>query len=75
MFKYGSNADVVCDRYDVVDSINACERARKVQALMQEMKIHNEQMPLPKQRSKFLSNLKNKANVGDFLFAPLERKV
>ena len=28
MFKYGSNVAVVCDQYDVVDSIKTCERAR-----------------------------------------------
>ena len=69
MFKHGSNVGVVCDRYDVVDSIKACEKARRGQVVMQEIKIHNEQTPLPKQRSKFLSNPKSKAIVADFLFA------
>ena len=68
MFKYGSNVDVVCDRYDV-DSIKACERAQRGQVMMQEIKIHNGQTPLPNQRSKFLSNPKNKDNVADFLFS------
>ena len=54
MFKCGSNVDVVCDRYDVVDSIKACERARRGHVLMQEIQIHNEQTPLPKQRNNFL---------------------
>ena len=57
MFEYGSNVGVVFDRYDVVgDSIKACERARRGQVVMQEIKIHNDQTPLPKHRSKFLSN-------------------
>ena len=42
--------------------------------MMQEIKIHNEQTPLPKQRSKFFSNPKNKANVADFLFALWKEK-
>ena len=67
MFKYGANIDVVCDQY-VVDSIKGGERAQRGQVMMQEIKIQNEQMPLPKQRSKFLSNPRNKANLANFLF-------
>ena len=48
MFKYGSDVDVVGDRYDVVDSIKACARARRGHVMMQEIKTHNEQTPLPK---------------------------
>ena len=71
MFKYG---DVVCDRYDVVDSIIGRERARRGQVMMQEIKIQNEQMPLPKQWSKFLSNPRNKANPANFLFTLWQEK-
>ena len=52
MFKYGANIDAVCNRYDVVDSIKGGESARRGQVMMQEIKIQNEQVPLPK-RSKF----------------------
>ena len=31
MFKYDSNADVVCDRYDIKDSIKGSERVRRGQ--------------------------------------------
>ena len=48
MFKYGSNVGVVCDQYDVVDSIEAYGRARRGQVVSQEIKIHNEQAALPK---------------------------
>ena len=74
MFQYGSNVDVVCDQYDVVDSIKACERAQRGKIMMREIKIDNEQTPRPKQKSKFLSNPKNIANVADFLFALLKEK-
>ena len=42
--------------------------------MMQEIKIHNEQTPRPKQRSKFFSYLRNKADVADFLFALWKEK-
>ena len=74
MFKYGASIDVVCDQYDVVDSIKGGERARRGQVMMQEIKIQNEQMPLPKQRSKFLSNPRNKANLANFLFTLWQEK-
>ena len=35
---------------------------------MQEVKIFNESTPIPKQRSKFLSNPKNKQNICNFVF-------
>ena len=68
MFKYGSNVDVVCDRYDIKDSIKGSERVRRGQVLMQEVKIFSENTPIPKQRSKLLSNPKNKQNICNFVF-------
>ena len=60
MFKYGSNVDVVCDRYDIKDFIKGSERARQWQVRMQEVKIFSVCTPIPKQRSKLLSDPKNK---------------
>ena len=68
MFKYGDNVDDVCDRYDVKDSIKGSEQARRGQVKMQEIKILSEHTPLPKQRSKLLSNPKNKENICNFVF-------
>ena len=68
MFKYGDNVDVVCDRYNIKDSIKGSERARRGQVRMQEIKILSEHTPLPKQRSKLLSNPKNKENICNFVF-------
>ena len=68
MFKYGDNVDIVCDRYDIKDSIKESERARKCQVKMQEIKILSEHTPLPKQRSKLLSNPKNKERICNFVF-------
>ena len=42
MFKYGSNVDVFCDRYDIKDSIKGSERVRRRQVRMQEVKIFSE---------------------------------
>ena len=55
VFRYGSNVDVVCDRYDIKDSIKGSERVRRRQVRMQEVKIFSESTPIPKQRSKLLS--------------------
>ena len=55
VFRYGSNVDVICDRYDVKDSIKGSERVRRGQVRMQEVKIFSESTPIPKQRSKLLS--------------------
>ena len=68
MLKQGSHIDVICDRYNVADSIKASERARRGQVMMQEIKIYSEHTPLPKQRIKFLSNPRNDENVSEFLF-------
>ena len=68
VFKYGDNADVVCDRYHIKDSIKGSERARRDQVKMQEIKIFSEHTPLPKQRCKLLSNPKNKENMYNFVF-------
>ena len=68
MFKYGSNVDVVCDRYDIKDSIKGSERVRRAQVRMQEVKIFSESTPIPKQRSKLLSNPKNSQNICNFVF-------
>ena len=68
MFKYGSNVDVVCGCYDVKDSIKGSERVPWEQMRMQEVKILNDSTPIPKQRSKLLSNLKNKQNICNFPF-------
>ena len=68
MFKYGSNFDVVCDLYDIKDSIKGSERVRRGQVRMQEVKIFSESTPIPQQRSKLLSNPKNKQNICNFVF-------
>ena len=68
MYTVASRIDVVCDRYDVSDSIKAAERARRGTVDMQQIAIHNENTPLPKQRIKMLSNSRNKANIVDFLY-------
>ena len=68
MFKYGSNVDVVCDCYDIKDSIKGSERVRLGQVRMQEVKIFSESTPISKQRSKLLSNPKNKQNICNFVF-------
>ena len=47
-YTVASRIDVVCDRYDVSDSIKAAERARRGTVDMQEIAIHNENTPLPK---------------------------
>ena len=52
MFKYGLNVDVVCDRYDIKDSIKGSESVRQGQVRMQEVKILSECTPIPKQRIK-----------------------
>ena len=52
MFKYGLNVDVVCDRYDIKDSIKGSESVRQGQVRMQEVKIFSECTPIPKQRIK-----------------------
>ena len=67
-FKYGSNVDVVCDRYDIKDSIKGSERVRWEQVRMQEVKIFSESTTIPTQRSKLLSNPKNKQNICNFVF-------
>ena len=68
MFKYGSNVDVVCDRYDIKDSIKGSQRVRREHVRMQEVKLFSERTPIPKQRSKLLSNPKNKQNICNFVF-------
>ena len=55
-----SLVSVVCDRYDYKDSIKSEERPRKSRGLMQEIQVRNRMTPIPKQRRRFLSNLKNK---------------
>ena len=68
MYKYGDSVDAVCDRYYIKDSIKGSERARRVQVKMQQIKILSEYTPVPKQRSKLLSNPKNKENMCNFVF-------
>ena len=68
MFKYGSKIDVVCDRYDIKDSIKGSERVPRGQVRMQEVKLFSESTPVPKQRSKLFSNPKNKQNIFNFVF-------
>ena len=50
IYTVASGIDVVCDRYDMSDSIKAAERARRGTVDMQEIAIHNENTPFPKQR-------------------------
>ena len=68
IFRYGSNVDVVCDRYEIKDSIKGSERVRRGQVRMQEVKMFSESIPIPKQRSKLLSNPKNKQNICNIVF-------
>ena len=68
MFKYGSDVDVACDRYDIKDSIKGSERVQRGQVQMQEVKVFSESTRIPKQRSKLLSDPKNKQNICNFVF-------
>ena len=68
MFKYDSNVNVVCDSYDIKDSIKGSERVRRGQVRMEQVKIFSESTPIPKQRSELLSNPKNKQNTCNFVF-------
>ena len=68
MYRVASRIDVLCDRYDMEDSIKSAERARRRMVHMQEIQIQSKNMPLPKQRIKMLSNPRNTENIADFLY-------
>ena len=68
MYTVASRMDLVYDRYDLSDSIKAAKRSRRGTVDIQEIAIHNENTPLPKQRIKMLSNSRNKANIVEFLY-------
>ncbi|CAB3983851.1 Hypothetical predicted protein [Paramuricea clavata] len=48
-------------------SIKAAERQERGESLSMEIKIHKQNMPVPKQWKKFISNPKNKQNLATFL--------
>ena len=66
LYTVASRIDVVCDRYDVSDSIKAAERAKRRTVDMQEIAIHNENTPLL--NKELQSNSRNKANIVEFLY-------
>ena len=68
MYRVASQIDVVCDRYDMEDSIKSAERSRKETVHTQETQIQSTNTPLPKRRIKMLSNPRNKENIADFLY-------
>ena len=67
MHRVASRIGVVCDRYDVEDSIKSAERARRGMVHMQEIQNQSTNTPLRKQNIKMLSNPRNKENNADFL--------
>ena len=75
MFKYGSNVDVVCDRYDIKDSIKGSERVRRGQVRMQEVKIFSESTPIPKKEANsFLIQRTSKISATLFLMIGQSRQ-
>ncbi len=58
---------VVGDAYCLEESIKAAERSRRGSVQMQEIYNPSRHTPLPKQKSKMLSNPKNKSNLVDFI--------
>ena len=68
MYRVASRTDVVCDRYDMEDSIKSAERARRGMVHTQEIQIQSTNTPLPKQGIKMLSNPRSKENIADFLY-------
>ena len=60
---------IVGDNYSNTESIKAGERARRGSVKMQEIRNPTVNTPLPKQRTKMLSNPKNKANLANFLLS------
>ncbi|CAB4012975.1 Hypothetical predicted protein [Paramuricea clavata] len=61
-----SRLDLVFDQYRAM-SIKAAERQERGESLSMEIKIHNQNTPVPKQWNKFISNPKNKQNLATFL--------
>ena len=59
--------DVVFDRYDGTLSIKSPEHVRRNPTIGPEVKIANNNTPLPKQWEKYLSNPKNKSDLCNFL--------
>ena len=66
MHRVASRIDVVCDRYDVEDSIKSVERARREMVHTQEIQSQSSNTPLRK--INMLSNPRNKENIADFLY-------
>ena len=58
--------DLVFDQYRTM-SIKAAERQERGESLSMEIKIHNQNTPVPNQWKKFMSNPKNKWNLATFL--------
>ena len=58
--------DLVFDQYRTM-SIKAAERQERGEILSMEIKIHNQNTPVPNQLKKFISNPKNKRNLATFL--------
>ena len=66
MYRVASRIDVVCDRYDMEDSIKPAERTRRRMFHTQEIQVQSTNTPLPKQRIK-MSNPRNKENIADWI--------
>ena len=61
-----TRVDLVFDQYRTM-SIKAAERQERGESLSMEIKIHNQNTPVPNQWKKFISNPKNKRNLATFL--------
>ena len=61
-----TRVDLVFDQYRTI-SIKAAERQERGEILSMEIKIHNQNTPVPNQWKKFISNPKNKQNLATFL--------
>ena len=61
-----TRVDLVFDQYSTM-SIKAAERQERGESLSMEIKIHNQNTPVPNQWKKFISNPKNKRNLATFL--------
>ena len=62
-----NRVNVISDRYDRAFSIKAGERVRRQGSSSMHFYIHDPQMPLPKQWSKFICDPGSKANLALFL--------
>lgn len=62
-----TRVDIVFDRYDVIQSIKESERVKRGASNALEIKITSGSTPIPRQWLKFISNVRNKINLSNFL--------